>query len=126
LHIPYLTSLESDIRKLKVELDKKDDIVYSHKQHNNQDHNAGNWSQLHINQDHTRENAGICETTTLVLDIDSCIFVIIFFMGLQQVGADSFKSLVSECRTKAPGASLISFTVFSVSANVIASFFRRT
>jgi hypothetical protein len=27
------------------------------------------------------------ETTTLVLDIDSCIFVIIFFMGLIQVGA---------------------------------------
>lgn len=54
-----LESLESDIRKLNVELDKKDDIIYSHKQHNNQDHNAGNWSQLHINQDHTRENAGI-------------------------------------------------------------------
>jgi hypothetical protein len=28
-------------------------------QHNNQDHKAGNWSQVHINQDHTRENAGI-------------------------------------------------------------------
>jgi hypothetical protein len=55
-----LESLESDIRKLNVELDKKDDIIYSHKQHNNQDHNAGNWSQLlHIIQDHTRENAGI-------------------------------------------------------------------
>jgi hypothetical protein len=54
-----LESLESDIRKLKVELDKKDDIIYSHKQHNNQDHNAGNWSQLHINQDHTHENDGI-------------------------------------------------------------------
>lgn len=54
-----LESLESDIRNLNVELDKKDDIIYSHKQHNNQDHNAGNWSQLHIIQDHTRENAGI-------------------------------------------------------------------
>jgi hypothetical protein len=64
-----LESLESDIRKLNVELDKKDDIIYSHKQHNNQDHNAGNWSQF---------------------------------------------------------ASLISFIVFSVSANVIAFFFRRT
>ena len=54
-----IESLESDIRKLKVELDKKDDITYSHKQHNNQDHNAGNWSQLHNNQDHTREIPGV-------------------------------------------------------------------
>jgi hypothetical protein len=73
-----LEALESDIRNLNVELDKKDDIIYSHKQHNNQDHNAENWSQLHIIQDHTL------------------------------------------------GASLIAFTFSSVSANVIASFFRRT
>jgi hypothetical protein len=46
-------------RVWSVELDKKDGIIYSHKQHNNQDHKAGNWSQVHINQDHTRENAGI-------------------------------------------------------------------
>ena len=54
-----IESLESDIPQLKVELDKKEDITYSHKQHNNQDHDAGNWSQLYNNQDHTREIAGI-------------------------------------------------------------------
>jgi hypothetical protein len=72
---------------------------------------------------HTKSSAlGVAnESTTLVLDIDSCIFVIIFSMALIQLGADSFKSLVSECRTKTLDASLISFTVFSVSANVIAS-----